>query len=86
MKKFKEFYSTSELAHILKVSRVAVFKRIQSGEIKAFKIGRNYVVSKEEILQVLGLAVGESAKAEIDRVVKRAVDEYGETFRRLGRK
>lgn len=85
MRNFKDFYSTSELARILKVSRVAVFKRIKSGEIKPLKIGRNYVISKDEVLKVLGLAVGDKAKEEIDRVVRKAVKEYGDTFQKLGR-
>lgn len=85
MNKFKDFYSTSELARILKISRIAIFKKIKSGEIKAVKVGRNYVISKDEVLKALGLSVGDKARAEIDRVVKKAVKEYGGTFRRLGK-
>ena len=50
----KEYFSTSELAHLLGVSRVAIFKKIQSGKIKAFKVGRNYVVPAEEFLSAIG--------------------------------
>lgn len=85
MRDFKDFYSTGELARILKVSRVAVFKKIKSGEIKPMKIGRNYIISKDEVLKALGFAVGDKAKAEIDRVVQKAVEEYGEAFRKLGK-
>ena len=37
----KEYLSTSEVAKILGISRIAVFKKIKSGEIKAEKKGRN---------------------------------------------
>lgn len=43
-----QYISTAELAKLLHVSRIAVFKKIQSGKIKAFKIGRNYVIPMEE--------------------------------------
>ncbi len=46
--------STNEVATILKISRNAVFKKIQSGKIKAIKIGRNYVIQKDEVLKELG--------------------------------
>ncbi len=77
--------STSEVARVLRVSRVAVFKKIKSGEIKAEKIGRNYVIPKEEVLKALGLVIGEKSKAEIDAIIKRGVKEYGEVFKKLGK-
>lgn len=45
----KEFFTTNELAKILGVSRVAVFKKIKSGAIKAKKMGRNFVIYKKDI-------------------------------------
>ncbi len=45
----KDFYTTAELAKILGISRVAVFKKIKNGTIKAQKIGRNFVVFKKDI-------------------------------------
>lgn len=47
--KLKDFYTTKELAKILGISRVAVFKKIKTGVIKAQKMGRNFVVFKEDI-------------------------------------
>ncbi|MDE2079611.1 MAG: helix-turn-helix domain-containing protein [Patescibacteria group bacterium] len=85
MKDFKEFFSTTEVAKILRISRVAVLKRINSGALMAVKVGRNYVVARDEILKALGLVLGEKSKGQIDAVVRRALKEYGETFRRLGK-
>lgn len=45
----KDFYTTAELAKILGISRVAVFNKIKSGAIKARKMGRNFVIFKEDI-------------------------------------
>lgn len=45
----KEFYTTKELAELLGVSRVAVFNRIKKGDIKAKKMGRNFVIFKKDI-------------------------------------
>ncbi len=48
-----EFLSTSQLAKILKISRVAVLKRINRGAIKAIKVGPNFVIKKADIKHLL---------------------------------
>lgn len=80
----KKYLTTTELARLLKVSRVAIFKKIKSGKVKGFKIGRNYVIPTEEFLRAAGTFVSENKKSEIDKIVKKAVKEYGETLKRLG--
>lgn len=45
----KEFYTTKEIAKLLEISRVAVFNRIKKGDIKARKMGRNFVIFKKDI-------------------------------------
>jgi excisionase family DNA binding protein len=85
MNEFKDFFSTAEAAKILRISRVAVFKRITSGEMIAVKVGRNYIISKEEIAKALGLVLGEKSKEKIDKTVRKAMKQYGETFRKLGK-
>ena len=79
----KNLISTSELAKILGISRVAVFKKIKKGEIKAEKIGRNFVIHSEEIPKILGKSLSESQKAKIEKLVKAIVGEYGETLKKL---
>jgi len=80
----KRFLTTSEVAKLLGVSRIAVFKKIKSGEIRARKIGRNFVIDKKDIAEVLGDLLAESRKGEIEKTVKRVVREYGETLKLLG--
>ncbi len=48
-----EFLSVSQLAIILKISRVAVLKRINKGAIKAVKVGRSFVIVKKDIKDLL---------------------------------
>ena len=79
----KEFFTTIELAKILGISRIAVFKKIKSGKIKAKKIGRNFVIQKKDIGDILGKELKESGKKEIDKAVERTVKDYGETLKML---
>ncbi len=79
-----KYMSTSELAKLLHVSRIAVFKKIRSGKIKAFKVGRNYVIPMEEVMSAIGTFISPEKKFEIDEVVKRAVKEYGQALKLLG--
>ena len=81
----KAFFSTSEVAKILGVSRISVFKKIKSGEIKAKKIGRNFIIERKDLAEILESVLREDKKKEIEQVVARAVKEYGETFRLLGK-
>lgn len=79
-----QYLSTIELAKLLHVSRIAIFKKIQAGRIKAFKIGRNYAIPAEEFMNAVGTFIPQEKKDEITEVVKRAVKEYGETLKLLG--
>jgi excisionase family DNA binding protein len=82
----KEFYLTiPELAKILGMSRIAVFKKVKSGEIPAIRVGRNYAIPKKFINNILGRPLSDEEKAQIDIAVKKVVTEYGEVLRLLGR-
>ncbi len=75
--------SSSKVAALLGMSRVTIFRKIKSGEIKAIKIGRNYAIPLDQFSNWTELT--DERKKKIEQIVKRAVDEYGETFRLLGR-
>ncbi len=74
-----------DVAKILGISRVAVFKRIKNGQMKAEKVGKSYVIDRADLNQVLGTTLTHQDKENIDRVVKKTVREYGETLRLLGK-
>ena len=82
--KEKNHLTTAELAKLLDISRIAVFKKIKTGKIKAKKIGRNFVIDKKELGGILDDTLNESKKAEIREAVKKTIQEYGETLKLLG--
>lgn len=77
-------YSTTEVAKILHLSRIEVFRKIKSRKIKAEKIGRNYVITHEDLMEALGKIIGPTKKESIQKAVKRAMKDYGATFKKLG--
>lgn len=83
MKK-NEFVTIPQLAKVLGISRIAVYKRIKKGQIKAVRIGRNFAIEQKYVLSVLGKALGEEDKRQIDNAVKKTVKEYGQTLKLLG--
>jgi len=84
MKK-KKYLSTIQAADILGISRVAVFNKIKKGEIKAEKIGRNYIIEVRQIPQMTKNTLTVRDKKTIQKAVDKTVKEYGETLRLLGR-
>lgn len=80
----KSYFTTGELAKILGISRIAIFKKIKKGQIKAMKIGRLYAVAKSEIPSLTRESLTKNNKEMIDKAVVKTVAEYGETLRLLG--
>ncbi len=81
----KEFLTTSQAAKILGISRIAVFKKIRKGEISAQKIGRNYIIAREDISPALKDKITAKEKEFISSITGFAVDEYKEALRRLAK-
>ena len=80
----KGYITIPELAKLLGISRIAVYKKVKNGEIKAFKIGRIYAIPKESISVIVGKEVSEKGKKEIDKAIQKTIREYGETLKLLG--
>lgn len=81
----KDFISTTELAKMLGISRVAIFKKIKNGQIKAVKVGRSFIIDKKDISDMVGNVLSDDKKRDIEQAVEKTVNEYGETLRLLGR-
>jgi excisionase family DNA binding protein len=45
----KDYYSLTEVAQKLGISRQAVHKRIKKNKLKAVKVGTTYIIGKEEV-------------------------------------
>jgi excisionase family DNA binding protein len=80
----KKFLSTTELAKILGISRIAVYKKIKKGEIKATKVGGNYIINKKD-LGIIRKDLTKKEKEKIDKAIDKIVKEYGETLKMLER-
>lgn len=79
------YITIPELAKILRISRIAVYKKVKSGQIKAIRVGRSFAIPNKYIGSILGKSLDQEDKREIDRAVKKTVKEYGETLKLLGR-
>jgi len=83
------YISIAELAEMLGISRIAVFRKIKKGQIPADKIGRSYAISMEHVHDLIGdiksKILTDEKKAEIKKAVEKVVKEYGETLRLLGK-
>jgi excisionase family DNA binding protein len=82
----KKLISTAEAAKIMKISRIAVFKKIKSGELKAEKVGRNYVIAHQDIEDLTNpTSIRSNHQQRIEKALDRTVDEYRETLELLGK-
>jgi excisionase family DNA binding protein len=81
----KDRYITlPQLAQLLGISRIAVYKKVKKGQIKAVRIGKSFVVSQKQIANILEKSLLERDKKEIDAAVKKTVKEYGKVLKLLG--
>jgi len=80
----KDYISVNEAAQIMGISRVAVFKKIKSGEIRATKVGRAYIVNKKSLASIYQ-DLTSAQKKKVEKAVERVVEEYGEALKKLGK-
>lgn len=80
-----EDINAAQLAKMLGVSDEAVYKKIKIGAIKARKVGRNYLIDRDQVPEIVGAALSDDLKRRVDASVKQIVKQYGETLRLLGR-
>jgi excisionase family DNA binding protein len=81
----EKYITIPELAKLLGVSRIAIYKRVKKGQIPATKIGRTYVITDQTIAEILGKELTSSGKERIDAAVRRTVREYGEVLKQLAK-
>ena len=89
MEKLKDklFFTTTEVANLLGVSRVTIFQKIKNDSLKAEKFGRNYLIHRGEVEQFIVNKgkLTKNEKREVKESIDRAIKEYGEAIRMLGR-
>ncbi|MFA6254254.1 MAG: polyprenyl synthetase family protein [Candidatus Paceibacterota bacterium] len=64
------YFTTSEVARLLKVSRITVFNHIKKGLIKANKLGKTYLISHEEVVHLVGKSPLTNELHETDKKIK----------------
>ena len=79
-----EYLTIPQLARILGISRIAVYRKVKKGQIKAVKIGRTFAIHQKHIAAILGKTLRQEDKKEIDHALKKTVKEYGRTLKLLG--
>jgi len=80
-----KYLSVSEVAKALKISRIAVYKKVKKGQLKAIKIGKHFAIPSKSMSEIKYRTIKVSDKARIRRAVRKTVREYGETLRLLGK-
>lgn len=80
----KDVITIPELAKLLGISRIAVFRKVKRGEIQAEKIGKTYMIQLKSISLALGRTISQEQKESVSLAVKKAVSEYGEVLKMLG--
>lgn len=48
-----KFYSVKETSEILKLDEITLYEKIKSGDLKAFRTGKKYLISEEQIKEFL---------------------------------
>ena len=77
------YITIPQLARLLGISRIAVYKKVKSGQIRASRIGRNYVISDRDITGILGKEVSAEDKRAIDAAIRKTLREYGGLLKML---
>jgi excisionase family DNA binding protein len=83
--KNKDYVSIQDMARVLGISRIAVYRKVKKGQIKAIRIGRSFAIPKKYVDHIMGKTLDEKDRNEIDKAVSRTVKEYGEVLKLLGR-
>jgi excisionase family DNA binding protein len=81
----KKYITIPELARLLGVSRITIYKRVKRGQIPATRIGRIHIITDRTITAILGRRVTAKTRKQIDAAVRKTVREYGEVLKKLGR-
>jgi len=69
-----KLFSTPEVAKILGMSRIAIFKKIKTGKLKAMKIGKGYVVAKKDLMVHYRMKLAKAAK-KMNNEPEEAIDK-----------
>ncbi len=81
----EKYITIPELAKLIGLSRIEVYRKVRKGQIQAEKIGNMYVITDSEVANILGEKTSDKDKNRIEKAVKKTVKDYGEVLRKLGK-
>jgi len=79
-----QFYTTSQAAKILGLSRMQITRKIHKSEITAIRVGRSFLIPKDQLNPIFRPS-SESDLRKIDEGVIKTVKEYGDVLKKLGK-
>jgi excisionase family DNA binding protein len=83
-----KYLSIAQVAKILGISRVAVYKKVKKGDMAHIRIGKMYAIPKEGIIRkirrIKGHPLGPEEQERIKLAVDKTVKDYGEVLKKLG--
>jgi excisionase family DNA binding protein len=82
--KSKKYLSVAEYGKLLGISRIAVYKQIKKGQLKAITIGGRLVIPSAALGEILGGPLSERRKEIIAAAVRKTFADYGDVLKRLG--
>ncbi|MBI2104820.1 MAG: helix-turn-helix domain-containing protein [Candidatus Omnitrophica bacterium] len=80
----EEYLTVPQVAELLKISKVAVYKRIKIGTLVAVRMGRNYLVPKDQA-NPLQRPLTEADKRQVEKHVKKTFRDYGDVLKWLAK-
>lgn len=73
----EKYITIPELAKLLGVSRIAIYKRVKKGQIPAPKIGRTYVIMDQTIANILWALMGKVGNGRVNQWRSSTGDKAG---------
>ena len=75
--KGEKYLTIPQLAKILGLTRIAVYKKVKKGQIKSIRIGKNFAIPIEEVDKISGKILSKEDKSIINKAVSKTINEYG---------
>ncbi len=80
-----KYFTTTELAAQIGVSRITVYNRVKAGKIPSELIGNRYLIPRKVAEQIILEHNAPMEKQWIENAVKMVLSQYGDVMERLAK-
>ena len=80
-----KYLTIPQLAKTLGLTRQRVHQLVKEGKIPAEKVRNTYIIVEQEVLDILNKDITANDKAFNRKIIKKAMKQYKETFKRLAK-